>query len=187
MTERILNPAERVRIAVVGKYTDLHDAYKSVAEALLHGGIPHDVGVTIDWISSDRFTDQKTAAEILSGLRRPADSRRIRRARDRRDDRGDPLRPRERAAVLRYLPRPPDRDHRVRPERLRHDRNQQHRVRAGVRLAGDRPDGLAEECHRHGRHDAAGRLPGAAPGRLQGGPGLRRRARSASGTATAGK
>jgi CTP synthase len=67
MTERILNPAERVRIAVVGKYTDLHDAYKSVAEALLHGGIPHDVGVTTDWISSDRFTDQKTAAEILSG------------------------------------------------------------------------------------------------------------------------
>ncbi len=67
MTERILNPAERVKIAVVGKYTDLHDAYKSVAEALLHGGIPHEVGVDIDWISSDKFTDQQAAGELLAG------------------------------------------------------------------------------------------------------------------------
>jgi CTP synthase len=67
MVDRILNPTERVKIAVVGKYTDLHDAYKSVAEALLHGGVPHEVGVDIDWISSDRFTDQKAAGEILAG------------------------------------------------------------------------------------------------------------------------
>jgi CTP synthase len=40
MTERILNPGGKVRIAVVGKYTDLSDAYKSVQEALIHGGIP---------------------------------------------------------------------------------------------------------------------------------------------------
>jgi CTP synthase len=65
MVERILRPANRVRIAVVGKYTDLHDAYKSVQEALIHGGIPHDAGVDIDWISSDRFTDQQAAGEIL--------------------------------------------------------------------------------------------------------------------------
>ncbi|HEX5634115.1 MAG TPA: CTP synthase [Gemmatimonadales bacterium] len=65
MVERILRPASRVRIAVVGKYTDLHDAYKSVQEALIHGGIPHDTGVDIDWISSDRFTDQQAAGEIL--------------------------------------------------------------------------------------------------------------------------
>jgi CTP synthase len=67
IVDRILNPTERVKIAVVGKYTDLHDAYKSVAEALLHGGVPHEVGVDIDWISSDRFTDQKVAGEILAG------------------------------------------------------------------------------------------------------------------------
>ena len=42
MTERILHPTHRVRIAVVGKYTDLHDAYKSVQEALIHGGIPNE-------------------------------------------------------------------------------------------------------------------------------------------------
>jgi len=65
MVRKILEPARRVTIAVVGKYTDLHDAYKSVQEALLHGGIPNDVGVDIRWISSDRFTDQQAAGEQL--------------------------------------------------------------------------------------------------------------------------
>ncbi len=67
MTDRILTPAEQVRIAVVGKYTDLQDAYKSVHEALVHGGIPHDAGVEIHWVSSDGFTDQATTGAILSG------------------------------------------------------------------------------------------------------------------------
>jgi CTP synthase len=65
LTERILHPSKRVRIAVVGKYTDLHDAYKSVHEALIHGGIPHDAKVEIEWISSDRFTDQAAAGALL--------------------------------------------------------------------------------------------------------------------------
>ena len=68
MTEKILRPTERVRIAVVGKYTDLHDAYKSVQEALLHGGIPNDVGVDIEWLGSDQFTDQAAAGRLLSGI-----------------------------------------------------------------------------------------------------------------------
>jgi len=67
MTEKILHPKERVRIAVVGKYTDLHDAYKSVQEALLHGGIPNDVGVDIEWLGSDQFTDQAAAGRLLAG------------------------------------------------------------------------------------------------------------------------
>ncbi|OGU23593.1 MAG: CTP synthase, partial [Gemmatimonadetes bacterium RIFCSPLOWO2_12_FULL_68_9] len=66
MAEKILRPADRVRIAVVGKYTDLRDAYKSVQEALLHGGIPNDVGVEIEWAGSDQFTDQAAAAELLA-------------------------------------------------------------------------------------------------------------------------
>jgi CTP synthase len=68
MTEKILRPTDRVRIAVVGKYTDLHDAYKSVQEALLHGGIPNDVGVDIEWLGSDQFTDQAAAARLLTGM-----------------------------------------------------------------------------------------------------------------------
>jgi CTP synthase len=67
MCDRILNPTKgAVRIGVVGKYTSLHDAYKSVKEALVHGGIPHDAEVEISWIDSDRFTDQDAAEEILS-------------------------------------------------------------------------------------------------------------------------
>jgi CTP synthase len=67
MTERILHPSKRVRIAVVGKYTDLRDAYKSVQEALTHGGIPNDAKVEVEWIASDQFTDQATAGRLLGG------------------------------------------------------------------------------------------------------------------------
>jgi CTP synthase len=66
MVQTILHPAEQVRIAVVGKYTELADAYKSVGEALIHGGIAHNVGVRVDWISSDRFTDADAARALLA-------------------------------------------------------------------------------------------------------------------------
>ena len=65
MVQRIVAPSERVKIAVVGKYTDFVDSYKSVKEALIHGGIANDVGVDINWISSDDFVDARAAAEIL--------------------------------------------------------------------------------------------------------------------------
>jgi CTP synthase len=67
ITDRILHPNRRVRIAVVGKYTDLHDAYKSVQEALIHGGIPSEAQVEIEWLASDQFTDQAAAKRLLSG------------------------------------------------------------------------------------------------------------------------
>src|SRR5687768_4267686 len=66
IVERVLRPHERVRIAVVGKYTDFVDSYKSVQEAIIHGGIANDVGVDIQWLSSDDFTAPDRAAEILS-------------------------------------------------------------------------------------------------------------------------
>jgi CTP synthase len=66
LVQRIVAPSERVKIAVVGKYTDFVDSYKSVQEALIHGGIANDVGVDINWISSDNFVDARAAAEILS-------------------------------------------------------------------------------------------------------------------------
>ncbi|MFN8876977.1 MAG: CTP synthase [Gemmatimonadota bacterium] len=66
MVRRITQPADRVKVAVVGKYTDLADAYKSVQEALIHGGIANEVGVDIHWLSSDLFTDAPTAARLLA-------------------------------------------------------------------------------------------------------------------------
>ncbi len=46
---------EEVKIGLVGKYVELRDAYKSVAEALVHGGIANDVRVKIEWISSEKI------------------------------------------------------------------------------------------------------------------------------------
>ncbi|MDB4916334.1 MAG: pyrG [Gemmatimonadetes bacterium] len=66
MVQRVVSPHERVKIAVVGKYTDFVDSYKSVQEALIHGGIANDVGVDIAWVSSDSFTDAATARQILA-------------------------------------------------------------------------------------------------------------------------
>jgi CTP synthase len=67
MVEKILHPKEQVRVAVVGKYTELADSYKSIHEALVHGGIANDAGVRIEWIASDRFTDPAAAGQLLAG------------------------------------------------------------------------------------------------------------------------
>ena len=67
MVSRVLTPRDRVRVAVVGKYTELVDAYKSIQEALIHGGIANDVGVEVSWLSSDLFTDAKRSRELLAG------------------------------------------------------------------------------------------------------------------------
>src|SRR5262249_24665043 len=55
INERIRNPEGAVTIAVVGKYTGMKDAYKSLIEALSHGGISNKVAVRLDWIESEVF------------------------------------------------------------------------------------------------------------------------------------
>jgi CTP synthase len=69
--ERILesmNSAEgEVRIAVVGKYTNLLDSYKSLNEALTHGGIANRVRVKLDWVDSEIF-EQPGAVHRLDGV-----------------------------------------------------------------------------------------------------------------------
>lgn len=55
IVHRIKNPEGEVNIAVVGKYTVLKDAYKSLIEALVHGGIANNVRVKIEWIESEVF------------------------------------------------------------------------------------------------------------------------------------
>lgn len=64
MVERIKECRSEVRIALVGKYVQLHDSYLSVAEALSHGGWDNGVQVKIDWIDSERLTPEN-AAQIL--------------------------------------------------------------------------------------------------------------------------
>jgi CTP synthase len=66
MVERVKRPTSgEVRIAVVGKYTELVDSYKSIQEALIHGGISNDVKVRTDWLSSEQF-EQGRGVELLS-------------------------------------------------------------------------------------------------------------------------
>jgi CTP synthase len=68
ITRRIIAPDGEVRIAVVGKYTVLKDAYKSLIEALAHGGISNNVKVAIEWIDSAIFESEELTIERLSGV-----------------------------------------------------------------------------------------------------------------------
>jgi CTP synthase len=61
VTERIWNPEGEVTIAIVGKYTGMKDAYKSLIEALHHGGIANKVKVNLDWIESEVFENEDPA------------------------------------------------------------------------------------------------------------------------------
>ena len=67
MVERVLRPSSgEARIAVVGKYTALVDSYKSIQEALVHGGIANDVKVVTEWLSSEDF-EAGAGVDMLRG------------------------------------------------------------------------------------------------------------------------
>jgi CTP synthase len=69
VVRRIREPKRQTRIGVVGKYMDLHDAYKSVWEALGHGGIANDAGVELVRIDSSRFEEPGVdPAQLLAGV-----------------------------------------------------------------------------------------------------------------------
>jgi CTP synthase len=64
---KLIAPQHRVRIGVVGKYIELHDAYKSVYEAIIHGGIANDCGVEIEKIESEEI-EKLGPEKTLKGL-----------------------------------------------------------------------------------------------------------------------
>jgi CTP synthase len=64
----LTNPRHVCRVAVVGKYTSNGDAYLSIAEALIHAGIPNDARVEIEWIESDRLEEGRPPEALLSGV-----------------------------------------------------------------------------------------------------------------------
>ncbi|WP_282046791.1 CTP synthase [Roseibium album] len=63
----IANPEGEVKIAIVGKYTVLKDAYKSLIEALVHGGIANRVKVNLEWIESETF-EKEDPSPYLEGV-----------------------------------------------------------------------------------------------------------------------
>ena len=66
VSERVHNPEGTVKIAIVGKYIQLEDAYKSIKEALTHGGMANRVKVKVEWVDAEVF-DQADAAPRLAG------------------------------------------------------------------------------------------------------------------------
>ena len=67
ISEAVANPEGEVKIAIVGKYTVLKDAYKSMIEALVHGGIANRVKVNLEWIESETF-EKEDPSPYLEGV-----------------------------------------------------------------------------------------------------------------------
>jgi len=67
VSERVKSPEGEVRIAVVGKYMQVKDSYKSLSEALVHGGLANNVKVHMDWIDSEIF-ERDDAASFLEDV-----------------------------------------------------------------------------------------------------------------------
>ncbi len=65
--DRIHNTDGEVKVAIVGKYTQLEDAYKSIKEALIHGGMSNRVKVKVEWVDAELF-DREDAAPHLEGF-----------------------------------------------------------------------------------------------------------------------
>jgi CTP synthase len=66
LLENMRHPRGEVRIGVVGKYVALEDAYKSLREALMHGGLSHHLHTTIEWIEAEELDSVATAARRLA-------------------------------------------------------------------------------------------------------------------------
>jgi CTP synthase len=64
VVDRVLKPEGEVRIAVVGKYMQVKDSYKSLIEALIHGGLANNVRVDVEWIESEVFEKDDAAVYL---------------------------------------------------------------------------------------------------------------------------
>jgi len=68
--EAVCNPSQSIEIALVGKYVEHHDSYKSIVEAFIHAGAVNDCKVKVRWVQSDHLTAENVAEELngLSGV-----------------------------------------------------------------------------------------------------------------------
>ena len=142
INERVRNPEGAVTIAIVGKYTGMKDAYKSLIEALSHGGIANKVKVNLDWIESEVFENEDPGA-VPRTRQRHSGARRLRPARRRRQNPRGAVRARARRAVFRHLLRHADGGHRGRAQSRRHRGGELHRVRPDQGAARRPDDGMA--------------------------------------------
>ena len=184
LLRRLRNPEHEISIAVVGKYAEHHDAYKSIYESLDHAGIAHRAQVRIGRIRSEDI-EAEGPERLLAGydgILVPGGfgERGIEGKVD-----GDPLCPHEGHSVLRHLPGHAVRGDRVRPQRLQPGRRPLDRVRQELAAPRDLPARRAEDDHRQGRHDAARRPADAARTGQRRGHAATARRKSPNGIATA--
>ena len=66
LVSRMLEATQKVRVAIIGKYIKLQDAYLSVVEALAHAGGAHDLKVELDWVDSEQLVDRASTEERLA-------------------------------------------------------------------------------------------------------------------------
>ncbi len=67
IVNRVLHPEGEVNVAVVGKYIELQDAYKSLNESLIHGGIANNVRVNVTWVEAEQFEDEDSNPASVIG------------------------------------------------------------------------------------------------------------------------
>jgi CTP synthase len=169
------HPQTEVNIAMVGKYVDLSDSYKSLNEALRHAGMKNHAKVVIEYVDSETITpDNVSRLARFDGILVPGGfgvrgvEGKICAARFARE---------QQDALPRHLPGHAGCHHRVRAPRRGPERRQQHRVRPRHPAPGDRADHRMERRRRHhqdarcqvrpGRHHAPGRAKlGRRPGTL---------------------
>src|SRR5215207_4585237 len=68
LDDLMLEASRTVRVAIIGKYTKLQDAYLSIVEALAHAGGAHGLKVELDWVDSEQLVDRASTEERLSGV-----------------------------------------------------------------------------------------------------------------------
>ena len=154
LVDRIKNPLDELTIHVVGKYVGYEDSYKSLNEALYHGGFAHRLKVNIKWIEAEALEEPDGAALLdgADGILVPGGfgdrgTRGMMKAAQIARERGIP--------VLRHLLRVPVGDGRIRAQRRRPGRRRLHRVRAGHADQGDLQAARSARRRRSRRHDAA--------------------------------
>jgi CTP synthase len=145
--------AGEVTIGIVGKYVELEDSYKSLREALTHGGVANNVRVNVRWVESEELMEDDNFEDRL----RDYDAILVPGGFGRRGVAGM-IRAQDAHALLRHLPRHADGDHRVRAIRVRPDERRLDRVRPRNPAPGHLQ--AARSGRRRGtrRHDAARRV-----------------------------
>ena len=177
LVQRIKNPVDELTLHIVGKYTGYEDSYKSLNEAVFHGGFAHRLKVRLNWVEAEALENEggTSLLEGAHGILVPGGfgSRGTRGmmkaaeyARERRN------------SLLRHLLRVPVGDRGIRPKRLRTRGRRFHRGRRKRSAQGDLQASRSARRRRSRRHDASRAIRVRADARFAGRAHLRHTARS---------